>query len=89
MINMSTIPEFNIVSEKSIDVSSNNYTDESGFFFHATGAGNIKYCALNDADANAVTKAFAASETFNNPIKARKIFASGTTATGLYVGKAI
>lgn len=86
---MATIPEFNIVSQKSIDVSAADYTDESGFFFHTTAGGNVKYCCIGDADAAAVTKTYTAQETFVLPDKVRKIFASGTTATGLYVGKAI
>jgi len=86
---MATIPGFNIVNDKAISLASIDYTDESGFFFHCTGDGNIKYCAMDNTDAEAVTKAFTASETFNNPIFARKIFKIGTTATGIYVGKAI
>jgi len=70
----------------SINVSVADYTNENGFFFHATGAGNVKFCALNDADAAAVTITFSAQETFQVPILCRKIFASGTTATGIYIG---
>ena len=84
---MATIAGSNIVSDRLIDVSAVDYEDGSGFFFHATGAGDIKYLAANDAIA--VTKTFAASETYNNPILAKKIFSSGTTATGIYVGRAI
>jgi hypothetical protein len=76
----------NILSEKLISLASTDYTNEKGFFFHTTAGGAIKYCAKNDPDAGAVTKTFAASETFNNPILARKIFKTGTDATGIYVG---
>lgn len=86
---MATIASSNIVSQKLIDVSAEDYEDGSGFFFHTTAGGNVKYCSLDDADADAVTKTYSAQETFILPEKVRKIFSSGTTATGIYVGRAI
>ena len=82
---MATIPGLQIVSETLLDVSAADYEDGSGFFFHATGAGDIKYLALNDTEA--VTKTFEASALYNNPVLAKKIYSSGTTATGIYAGK--
>lgn len=79
----------NILHEALIDVSSADYVNEEGFFFHTTVGGAIKYCAKNDADAAAVTKTFSASDVFNNPVVARKIFHTGTDATGIYIGTGI
>jgi len=76
-----------ITHKELIDVSENDYTDESGFFFHTTGGGDVKYCLINDVDDNAVTITLSAQETFTLPELCRKIFSSGTTATGIYVGK--
>ncbi len=73
--------------QQAVDVSAVDHTDEQGFFFRCTTAGNIKYCALNNADAEAVTDTFEASPKFDNVLFARKIFASGTTATGIVIGK--
>lgn len=72
--------------QQSIDVSADDKTDEQGFFFRCTTAGNIKYCAIGNADADAITEAFDASTKFEE-IFTRKIFASGTTATGIIIGK--
>lgn len=75
--------------QQSIDVSSLDYEDNQGFFFRCTTAGNIKYVAMNNADAQALTEAFDASVKFDNPILARKIFSSGTTASGIIIGKSL
>lgn len=75
-----------ITHKELIDVSESDYTNENGFFFHVTGKGAVKYCLLNDADAAAVTITFSAQETFVLPELCRKIFSSGTTATGIYIG---
>ena len=69
-----------------IDLSNQDYSDPSGFFFRATGAGNIRYIPLNNDDGAVVTKAVDASTIFVDPEIARKIFKTGTTATGLFVG---
>jgi hypothetical protein len=79
----------NIVHEEAVDLSSTDFVDEEGFFFHTTAGGNIKYCAKNDTDAAAVTKTFDATDSYTRPVMARKIFKTGTTATGIYAGKAI
>jgi hypothetical protein len=76
----------NITRQKLIDLSSIDFEDKDGFFFRCQTAGNIKYCAWNDTDGLAVTDAFDASSKFDNPIICRKIFKTGTTATGIYVG---
>lgn len=76
----------NIISQKLIDVSSVDFTDENGFFFRCQTAGNIKHCALNDTDNLAVIDTFDASPKFDNPEVCRKIFKTGTTAALIYVG---
>lgn len=79
-----------IVHEELISLASTDFVDELGFFFHSTAGGDIKYCAFNDkADGAAVTKTFTASDTYNSPVLARKIFKTGTNATGIYAGKGI
>lgn len=79
----------NIISQKLINVSLVDYVDENGFFFRCQGAGNIKHCALNDADNLAVIDAFDASPKFDNPEVCRKIFHTGTTATLIYIGQGV
>jgi hypothetical protein len=76
----------NIISQKLIDVSVQDFEDNNGFFFRCQTAGNIKHCALNDADDLAVIDAFDASPKFDNPEICRKIFKTGTTAELIYVG---
>lgn len=79
---------FNIVSEKLIDVSTTNYESTEGFFFHTTVGGAIKYVPVGNKDSGdgIITKTFVASDTYNIPIEVKKIYADGTTATGIYVG---
>ena len=85
---MAVTPRVNIRRVEAIDVSANgDYEQESAFFFiRCTGDGNIKYCPANNSDAQAITKAVTASSNFVDPEQCRKIFQSGTTATGIYVG---
>ena len=78
-----------IAHEKLISLASTDYTDEGGFYFHTVDGGVIKYCAIEDADANYVSKTFNASDVYNNPVIARKIFKVGTTATNIYAGVGI
>lgn len=80
-----------ITWEKAIDVSAVDYVDPDaaprGFYFRCGGAGDVKYIPLNNQDSESLTQAFDASKTYNNPILVRKIFAVGTTATNIVVGK--
>lgn len=82
-----------ITWEKAIDVSAVDYTDPDafpqGFYFRCGVAGNVKYVPLGNTDAQALTQAFDASTTYNNPILVKKIFAVGTTATDIVIGKAL
>jgi hypothetical protein len=76
----------NITREVLIDVALIDFTDENGFFIRS-GAGNIKYCPIgNKSDAEAITKTVDASALFIDPVICRKVFRTGTTATGIYVG---
>ena len=80
---------FNIIKEALIDVSTVDYEDAHGFFFHTTVGGDIKYVPLGNTDAGAgiITKTFEASDSFNVTTIAKKIYSADTTATGIYVGK--
>ena len=76
----------NITREVAVSVASVDFTDEGGFFIRS-GAGDIKYCPIgNKSDAEAITKTVDASALFIDPVICRKIFSSGTTATGIYIG---
>jgi len=85
-------PMGNIIREKLVDVSKEDFTDEAGFFIRSgsgvqDGAGTIQYCPMdNKTDGEAITKTIAGSVYFIDPIRCRKIFAAGTTATPIYVG---
>ena len=81
-----TIVHEQLISLASVDFA---FTNGEGFFFHSTDGGAIKYTPFNDINANAVTKTFNASDVYNNPVLAKKIFKTGTTATVIYVGTAI
>lgn len=76
----------NITRVVAVDVSAVDYEPGEPFFIRAGVAGNIKYAPVGNEDSEAITKAFAASEIFVDPEVCRKIFASGTTATSIYVG---
>jgi hypothetical protein len=76
----------NITRVVAVDVTSDDYAPDEPFFIRAGVAGNIKYAPVGNEDSEAITKAFAASEIFVDPEVCRKIFASGTTATSIYVG---
>jgi hypothetical protein len=76
----------NIIREVAVSVASVDFVDESGFFIRS-GAGDIKYCPFGvDADSGAITKTVEEQVYFVDPVVARKIFSSGTTATGIVVG---
>jgi hypothetical protein len=75
----------NILRSVAVDLTTTDYTDEAGFFIRSA-AGNIKYCPMNNSDAEAITKTVDAQVYFNDPELCRKIFKVGTTATGIYVG---
>jgi|GEM_PF-1604930 len=81
-----TIPMGNITRVVGIDLSNQDYTEENGFFFRVTGDGNIRYCPIGNEDGAAITKAVTASTIFVDPEICRKIFKTGTTATGIFVG---
>jgi hypothetical protein len=77
----------NIERTEAIDLGANgNYEDENGFFIRVGTAGNVKYCTKLNGDDTAETKNFDASTIFVDPEICRKIFASGTTASGIVVG---
>jgi hypothetical protein len=83
------LPQSNITVERTISLASTDFFDKQGFFFRATGAGNIKYDPLDNDDGDFVTKAVDASQYFNDCVMAKKIYKVGTTATGIYIGKGI
>ena len=76
----------NIVREKLVDVSSLNYTDESGFFVRVGGDGNLSYVPINNEYDQVITKAVEASAIFNDPVMVKRIVAATTTASNVYVG---
>jgi hypothetical protein len=79
-----------IVREELISLASVDFTAESGsagFYFRCTGAGNINYVPIGNADSESIIGAFDASAIFNNPVLCRKILKTSTTATGIYIGK--
>ena len=88
------IPISNITFEKLITTDSPatlsaDYVDKQGFFFRAVTAGNIKYDPLQNDDGDYVIKAIEAKNNFEDPVRAKKIYASGTTAANIYIGKGV
>jgi len=83
------VPISNITFEKSISVSGADYVDKQGFFFRAETGGSIKYDPLDNDDGDYITKTVTASVLFNDPVRAKKIYSSGTTATGIVIGKGV
>lgn len=88
------IPLSNITFEKLITASASDslatdYIDAQGFFFRAAVAGNIKYDPVDNPDGDSITKPIAISDIFIDPVRAKKIYASGTTAQGIYIGKGV
>lgn len=83
-------PTLVITHQLLIDVSKEDYVNENGFYFHCKTAGDVKYCAYDDKDdEQAQTKTYEAQPTFKDaePVFCRKIFSSGTTASGIIVGR--
>lgn len=76
----------NITRVVLIDLSSGDFEDDKPFFIRVAGAGNVKYCPALNQDSEAITKPFEVSHIFNDVEQCRKIFASGTTATSIYIG---
>jgi hypothetical protein len=85
------IPISNITFEKLIAATtlSTDYTDKQGFFFRATTGGNIKYDPVANDDGDYITKAVEGNALFTDPVRAKKIYATGTTAQGIYIGKGV
>ena len=79
----------NITRVVAVDLSEGDYTDETGFFIRADGAGSIRYCPIGNLDSEAITKTIEASAIFTDPEICRKIFATGAgspAASEIYVG---
>jgi hypothetical protein len=76
----------NIVREIAVDVSSENYTDENGFFVRCGGDGNLSYVPVGNEFDQVITKAVDASAIFNDPVMVKRIVAATTTATLVHVG---
>jgi len=76
----------NITRVVSVDVSAADFEDERGFFIRSDDGGVIKYCPVNNSDAEAVTKTLDASAYFNDAELCRKIFSTGTAATNIKIG---
>jgi hypothetical protein len=81
-------PFTNIQREVKIDtlLAAGDYVDAGGFFFRAETGGVIKYVPILNEDAEVITKTIPASVIFGDPVLCRKIIASGTTASNIYVG---
>lgn len=80
------VSQTNIVRERLVDVSAENFTDENGFFIRCGGAGNISYVPMGNQYDEVITKAVDASVYFNDPVMVKRIVAATTTATSVYVG---
>jgi hypothetical protein len=75
----------NIQRVVAVSLASTDFVDESGFFIRS-GAGDIKYCPVNNQDNEPIIKTVEAQVYFQDPEVCRKIFKTGTTATDIYVG---
>ncbi len=71
-------------AKKSVTITPNNATDlpERVTKIYVTGAGNIKFALVKNLDAEALTLAVTAGQILEIGM-IRKVFATGTTATGL------
>lgn len=77
-----------------VDVSTEDFVDEQGFFIRVETEGLLRYCPINNkTDAEAITKYFYGSTIFVDPEVCRKIFASAgifvspeSSADNIYVG---
>ena len=79
----------NINRSVPIDLTTQDYTNEYGFFIRSNGSGVIKYCPVGNTDVEAITKTVDAQVYFIDPELCRKVFKVGTTATGLHAGYGI
>jgi len=84
---MSQLTQGNVIRELAVDVSAVDFEDENGFFIRS-GAGNIKYLPFNNLEGEEVTKTVEEQVYFVDPVLCKKIYKTGTTATGIYIGYA-
>lgn len=82
------IPLFNITRVQAVSLAGGDYEDAQGFFVRASTGGTLVYVPFGNGNAETITKTIVASEYFVDCELVRKIVASGTTATGIYAGKA-
>lgn len=81
----------NIIYEKLIAATtlSANYEDEQGFFVRATTGGTLKYEPVGNDAGDYIEKTIDSGAYFTDPVVMKKIYASGTTAQGIYIGKGV
>lgn len=88
------IPISNITNERCITTGSpatlaDDFVDAQGVFFRADVGGTIKYDPVDNPDGDFIVKTITASAEFKDPVRVKKIYASGTSAQGIYVGKGV
>jgi len=64
----------NIIREKLIDLSTGDFTDETGFFLRSSTGGAVRVCPLNNLDSEAETKTITASPFAIDCTIYRKVF---------------
>lgn len=78
----------NITNEKLVAATTlaDDVINEQGFFVRATTGGTLKYDPVGNDDGDYIEKTIDSSAYFTDPVRIKKIYASGTTAQGIYIG---
>ena len=83
----------NILRVVPVDLTSEDFVDENGFFIRAGTTGYLRFCPMNNkTDGELIEKEFAASNIFVDTVLCRKIFkdlSAGSQqelATNIFVG---
>ncbi len=76
----------NITKVVGVSLATTDFESTEPFFIRSSAGGVIKYLPLGNPEASPITKTIEASAIFHDPELCKKIFKTGTTATGIFAG---
>jgi len=76
----------NITRVVPVDLTTQDFADDRGFFVRSGGGGTLKYLPADNSETEPITKTLDASAYFNDCELVKKIFKTGTDATDIYAG---
>jgi len=76
----------NITKVVGVSLATTDFESDKPFFIRSSAGGTIKYLPVGNPDTSPITKDIDPSAVFNDPELCKKIFKTGTTATGIFAG---